>query len=109
LTKKTPSLVRALPGIARFILALSPEDSLGKKIANAMDKLEEDAKAGTQVEKDKIPKYYSKRHNVSNLFVLRLDEEKRLVYTIQSDGKTITANILDIFSDHKSYENRFGY
>jgi hypothetical protein len=101
--------VKARPDIAKFIASLFSDDPIRNKIMNAIEKLETCIDSGEQLEKDRIPRYYIKRYGVTNLFVLRLDSTKRLIYTIMSDGTEITANIIEIFLDHKSYEDRFGY
>ncbi len=101
--------VNAVPEIANLISGLQSDNYFKLKIEKALDKLKENAIAGKQIEKNRIPSFYINRYHVTNIFVLRLDNSRRLIYTLISDKNGVTANIVDLFLDHKSYESRFGY
>ncbi len=104
-----PFSVNATPRIVTLISGLSDDDPFRIKIDNALDKLKENFFVGNQVEKSKIPRFYVTKYHVSNLFVLRLDLSRRLIYTLISNKDGIAVIIVDIFLDHKAYETRFGY
>jgi hypothetical protein len=107
--KKRASAVNATIEVADFIYALSKGGNLWKIMKKAESALFENIFAGTQVEKEKIPRHYVEEYGVSNLFVFRLDSGRRLTYTLIADVNGISVNIVEVFLDHRQYEKRFGY
>jgi hypothetical protein len=109
LKKTKPSSVNAISTIADLITGIDEHTALKNIINKAIGSLSENFFAGIQIEKNKIPKYYVENYGVNNLFVFRLDSSRRLIYTLIRDSDGVSVNIIEIFLDHKQYENRFGY
>jgi hypothetical protein len=78
-------------------------------IYKCLDTLRANILAGKQVKKSQIPRHYITKYNVTNLYMLYLDRSRRLTYTLLSYNDMIIVEVLEIFPDHKSYEQRFGY
>jgi len=108
-----------LPSTFRFIddtsrnefLALKDGDDADKKLYQwiyaAGAALEQNAHAGTHIQKRLIPKEYA-RHRIDNLWKYNLPEGWRLLYTITNDEVIILTIVLE-WLDHKNYEQRFKY
>jgi len=73
-------------------------------INRALDNIERDHTCGIYVQRRLIPKQW----NLKNLCKYNLPHGWRLLYTIVSDEKAITAYILD-FMNHKQYCRLFNY
>lgn len=103
------SSVKATPEVSEFISTLPKSSGLLNLIKKALAALGDNIFSGTQIEKGRIPKFYIEKYGVTNINILRLDASRRLIYTLIADADGISVNILEIFSDHKQYEKRFGY
>lgn len=86
----------------------SDTQRLLKSTNRAIDLLKQNPFAGINIPKNKIPKYYRDKFDVTNLFKINLVGAWRLVYTIRGTDIEILNLILDIL-DHDSYLKRFGY
>jgi mRNA-degrading endonuclease RelE of RelBE toxin-antitoxin system len=82
--------------------------TLFRSILRARDLLKENPFLGEQIQKGRIPKRYSKKYEVENLWRLELPNRWRLIYTIEGNEIKITNFILDIFN-HRDYDKTFGY
>ncbi len=89
--------------------ALSEEDPFKKAIDKGMNTLKGNMLGGIHIRKKQIPPYYRIKFGVYNLYVLPLDKERRLSYTLASCQTGVDVVILEAFPDHKSYAKRFGY
>ncbi len=78
-------------------------------IKKATDALNENIFVGKQIEKRRIPKYFTQKYAVTNLHILKLDSDKRLVFTWITADNGVGIYILEVFHTHKEYEQRFGY
>ena len=103
-----PSEVRGTPEFHDFFLNLKKGTYIQKVIQNGIDKLWENMFAGDKVGKNKWPRYYVKKYEIRNLFVLDISKGWRLTYTIIAEGMKKIVCILEAM-DHKTYEKRFGY
>lgn len=102
--------MEATPEVAEFISKLKKRSYLDKIVSKAKETLWENMFAGELVEKKKIPRYYIRKHQIHNLYVMYLDSSRRLTYTLLSDGEGgVRVIVLEIFLSHKEYEERFGY
>ncbi len=63
---------------------------------------------GEQVEKRKIPKDYTDKYGIDNLWRIDLADHWRLIYTLQSNDVEIISFVLNI-TDHRKYDKIFGY
>lgn len=64
--------------------------------------------AGESIRKNLIPRHYIRKFGVNNLFRYHLPKGFRAIYTLARDGEEVSVLVLEA-SDHKSYEERFGY
>lgn len=62
------------------------------------------------IAKNKIPKQYFKKYDITNAFWIKLINGWRMIYSISSEKNSaeIICIILDCF-DHKDYSRKFGY
>ena len=86
----------------------STNQTLLNSIKNKITLLKENPEYGIHVPKNKIPDYYIKRYEISNLRKINLPNGWRIIHTIKGNNSELTVIILDIFS-HKDYDRRFGY
>ncbi len=89
--------------------SMSDEDPTKKGIIKAIRDLREDAFSGIQIPKRLIPKEYSKKYELSNLWKYDLPNGWRLLYTVTAKNEVeLISAILEWFN-HKDYERRFNY
>lgn len=84
------------------------EQELFNVINNALDKIEENAFCGVQIQKHLMPKIYAQKYNVENLWKFDLPKGWRLIYSIKDDKLIVVSIVIEWF-DHKDYEKRFRY
>jgi mRNA-degrading endonuclease RelE of RelBE toxin-antitoxin system len=84
------------------------ERDLFKAVSKALDKIEDNAFCGIQILKKQIPKEYSEKYKVKNLWKYDLPKGWRLIYSVVADEIVVVSLILDWF-DHKEYERKFKY
>jgi hypothetical protein len=63
---------------------------------------------GIQIPKNLIPKEYTRKYGVRNLWKYNLPNAWRLLYSIEGRDVKIISIILE-WLDHKNYERRFKY
>lgn len=87
-----------------------PEDDFVKKsVIKAIKDLKHNAFAGIHVPKRLIPKEYTRKYGINNLWKYNMPKGWRLLYTVASDNEVeLISAILEWF-DHKEYERRFKY
>ena len=92
----------------------APNSKNENTILNAFTKKKELIKAnphyGDPISKKQIPKEYTKKYGITNLFRVELPNYWRMLYTLTNNDTQIEiiAFILDII-DHKEYDKKFGY
>ncbi len=64
--------------------------------------------AGIHISKRKIPREYTQKYRVKNLWKCNLIQHWRLIYVIESDEIKVVNIVLDVL-DHKKYSKKFGY
>jgi Txe/YoeB family toxin of Txe-Axe toxin-antitoxin module len=84
------------------------DKELCKWLNRAFDDLANNAFCGILVPQKLIPKFYIKKHGISNLWKYDLPRAWRLLYSVGKDEVVILAIILD-WMNHKNYERVFGY
>lgn len=107
--RKKPSSINATPKMAQFAQSLEKGCYLDKVISKAKQELSENMFCGEPVQKKQIPKHYIQKYELDNLYVMDLDSDKRLTYTLLSNGVGVGVYVLEVFLSHKDYEMRFGY
>jgi hypothetical protein len=90
--------------LARLLKDIGPRNKISKWIDGMKEVLRENMYAGELIRKSQIPKQYSDRYAVNNLYRYSHPEGFRSCYTI-IDG---CPYILDIMS-HPEYDKVFGY
>ena len=86
----------------------SSEKELFRFINQALQNIEENAFCGIQIPKRLIPKEYSQKTGVDNLWKYDLPRGWRLIYSIAREEVIVISLILEWF-DHKDYERKFNY
>ncbi len=99
--------------VYRYINKQAPTSKLERMILNAVNQKIELIKAnphyGDGIPKKLIPKEYTVKYEVTNLFRIELPNFWRMLYTLTAEDEIeIIAFILDIM-DHKTYDKKFGY
>lgn len=100
--------------VYNFLIAESPNSKTESSILNAFHKKKDLIKSnphyGDPIAKRLIPKEYSIKHGVTNLFIVELPNFWRMLYTLTNDESevNIIGFVLDII-DHKEYNKKFGY
>jgi hypothetical protein len=79
-----------------------------KRISQCIDALKQNRQLGDRVGKEKIPQLYLKKYAITNLYRVAISNS-RLTYTIIADKNKKGLCILEYFSTHKEYSERFGY
>lgn len=77
-------------------------------ISRALADIQKNAFCGIQIPKNLIPKEYTKKYDVRNLWKYNLPNAWRLLYSIEGRDVKIISIILE-WLDHKKYERRFKY
>ena len=85
------------------------EQEMFRLINQAMDDIEKNAFCGIQVPKKQIPKEYTQKYSVMNLWKCDLPRGWRIIYTIRGENAVIVSIILEWFFNHKEYERKFHY
>ena len=84
------------------------ERELFKIINQALDNIEENAFSGIQIPKKLVPKEYTQKYDITNLWKYDLPKGWRIIYSIVRDEVVVVSLVLEWF-DHKNYERRFNY
>lgn len=95
--------------LERTFESLSPDETLKKHIAKAIEELKENAFAGIRIPKRLFPHEYIVKYSVTNLWKYDLPDGWRLIYTIVSPNKVEVLSVILEWFSHKEYERRFGY
>lgn len=84
------------------------EKRLYKWLIRSFEDIEENAFCGIQIPKKLVPKEYTKRYNITNLWKYDLPQGWRLIYSVENNEIVILSIVLEWF-DHKNYERKFKY
>lgn len=71
--------------------------------------LRQDPERGIHIKKKLIPKLYINLYGISNLWKIDLPSFYRMLYTIDTSGKTVINSIILVIVDHDQYNKIFGY
>ncbi|MDP2947038.1 MAG: hypothetical protein Q8N88_02900 [Nanoarchaeota archaeon] len=77
-------------------------------ISRAINDLKDKPDCGIRVPNRLIPREYSQKYEITNLWKYNLPNAWRLLYTITGNGIKIVSVLLD-WMTHKEYERLFGY
>lgn len=84
------------------------EQDLYYFLSQAFNNLTINAHSGIQIPKRLIPKVYTKKYSIDNLWKYDLPKGWRLIYSVTGKSIEVISIILE-WMDHKEYERRFGY
>ena len=110
---KLPSKVRftdkkTQKAFEELLKAHSDEKKIYNWLIRAFKDIEENAFCGIQIPKRLIPKNYSQKYNIKNLWKYNLPDAWRLLYSIENQEILVVSIILE-WMDHKTYERTFNY
>ena len=100
--------------VYKFLNKEAPHSKIEKSILNALKKKIELIKSnphyGEPISKKLIPKKYVEEYALTNLFLIKLPNFWRMIYTLTSGESVveIIAFVIDIY-DHNKYDKVFGY
>ena len=83
-------------------------DTMLKAIKDKIEHIQNNPHFGQPIAKRLIPKRYTLKYGITNLFRIELPYYWRMLYTLTNDDVTIVAFVLEIM-DHKKYDKRFNY
>jgi len=86
-------------GEARYLLGI---------VDKGVAKLKRDREAGKRIPRRLIPREYTVKYGVTNLWKLNLDRYWRMIYTIVGDEVRLVSIIIEVLN-HKKYDRKFGY
>ena len=81
---------------------------LVKIIEKGMGKLKYNYKYGDHLSKKKIPKEYTEKYGITNLWKLDLNSFWRMLYTVRGTDVEVISVVLEVL-DHNKYDRKFGY
>ena len=89
------------------------EKSFYQQLLTAIERekeyLNQNPERGTHIRKRLIPKLYLNLYGIINLWKIDLPSFYRMLYTIDTSGKTIINSIIPAIADHEQYNKIFGY
>ena len=77
-------------------------------IKQKIEFLKSNPEYGIHIAKNKIPKEYTLKYEINNLWKVDLSNGRRMIYTLRGSEIEIIALILDIV-EHPEYDKIFGY
>ena len=84
------------------------DSQLRKNLERAFEDICKNPFCGVQIPKRLIPKEYTQKFNIKNVWKYNLPDAWRLIYSIEGGQITIITIILE-WLNHKEYERRFKY
>ena len=90
------------------LLKSNSEKKIYDWLTRAFKDIEENAFCGIQIPKRLIPKEYTQKHKINNLWKYNLPDAWRLLYSIENQEIIVVSIILE-WMDHKTYEKTFKY
>ena len=86
----------------------SDHQTLFNSIKRKIELLKTNPEYGIHIPKDRIPREYILKYDVTNLWKVNLSGAWRMIYTIRGSEVEIISLVLDILN-HRSYDRKFGY
>ena len=106
-------LYRNLQGAVKQEKEQGKGTSFYQQLLNAIERekeyLKQNPERGTHIKKKLIPKLYINLYGVNNLWKIDLPSFYRMLYTIDTSGKTVINSIILNIVDHDQYNKIFGY
>jgi len=95
--------------IERAFYKLDDKEDLKKNLVRAVKDLRQNAFSGIQIPKRLIPREYSKKYRINNLWKYNLPDGWRLIYTLSPQNKVEILSVIIEWFKHKEYNRRFNY
>ncbi len=89
--------------------SLENDNWLKRSVQRAIDDFKENAFCGERIRRERIPKEYTKKYEIDNLWWYPLPDGWRLLYSIMTPSNVELLAVIIEYMDHKNYERRFGY
>lgn len=89
--------------------SLSDDDPIKKAIVRIIQDLRENAFSGLQVPKSLIPKIYTQKYGLNNLWKSNFPLGWRLLYTITAKNEVELISAILNWFNHKDYEKIMNY
>ena len=93
---------------ARYFKKMPDADPLKKELQEVFIISKDNHGAGTRISRDRWPKSYIKKYDITCLWKYNLSGGWRLIYTTYVDDNITRIAMIEVFP-HKEYERRFGY
>ena len=106
---KPSEVVFADDNVEKEFYKLSDNDEIKKYIKRAIQDIQVNAFCGIQLPKRLIPKEYSQKYGIKNLWKYDLPDGWRLIYSITTPNKVEIISVILEWFNHPDYERRFGY
>lgn len=106
---KAPKKVFMSVEFTSYYESLDDSNKHRKWIELMRDSLLENMLIGENIRKDRIPKAYTRKYDLKNLYRFAHPEGYRSIYTIQQVGEDGVCPVLLDFVSHKKYERTFDY
>ena len=88
---------------------IETDEDLSKQLTRAKDNIKENAFCGRSVIKKLIPKIYTRKYKINNLWIYDLPSGWRLLYTITAPNKIEIISVVLDWMNHKDYEKLFNF
>ena len=88
--------------------SLDEKGQIHKDVKKTIEELKKEKIVGTHLQRNKVPKYYIRKHGFNAYYKVVLPENWRLIYGITSINREKCALLMEVF-DHIDYNKRFGF
>jgi len=95
--------------VGKIFFELGEDNEIKKFIYRAIEDIKQNAFCGIQVPKRLIPKEYTQKYGVKNLWKYDLPDGWRLIYSITTPNRIEIISIILEWFNHPEYERKFHY
>lgn len=88
---------------------LDENSDIKKNIKKALEEIEKNAFCAIPIPKRLIPKIYTQKYSITNLWKYDLPDGWRLIYSVTTPNKVEIISIILEWFNHLDYERRFNY
>ena len=106
---KPSKVVFAEDKIEKEFYSLDEKEELKKHLKRSIKDIQSNAFSGIQIPKRLIPKNYTKKYKINNLWKYDLPGGWRLLYSIITPNKVEIISVILEWLNHPNYERKFGY
>lgn len=106
---KPSEVVFANDYLEKSFNSLTEQDEIKIYLRRAISQIKMNAYCGIQLKKSLIPKEYTKKYRVNNLWKYDLPDGWRVIYALFPQNKVEILSVIIEWFNHKDYERRFNY